>query len=64
MKSNRKARSTARETQNLTVRYGEIGISAVAAAIQYHRQDKEPVEAINDRRPNRWLEQTVPEIAA
>jgi hypothetical protein len=63
MKSTRKARSTARETQNLTVRYGEIGISAVAAAIQYHREDKEPAETVKDR-PNRWLEQTVPEIAA
>lgn len=64
MKSTKKARSAPREAQNLAVRYGEIGISAVAAAIQYHREDKEAGEASTDRRPNRWLEEAVPEIAA
>jgi hypothetical protein len=64
MKSTKKARSTPREIQNLSVRYGEIGISAVAAAIQYHRDDKPAAEASTDRSPNRWLEDAVPEIAA
>lgn len=64
MKSTKEARSAPREAQNLTVRYGEIGISAVAAAIKYHREDKETADALTERPPNRWLEDAVPEIAA
>jgi hypothetical protein len=64
MNATRKARPAPREAQNLTVRYGEIGISAVAAAVQYHREGKEAAEASTEHRPNRWLEDAVPEIAA
>jgi len=49
MKSIRQARSTPSEAQNLTVRYGEIGISAVAAAMQYHSKDKAVAEASTER---------------
>ena len=49
MKSTRKARSTARETQNLTVRYGEIGISAVAAAVCYRAETKHEADKQADK---------------
>ncbi len=59
MKSTKMARSTRREPQNLEVRYGEIGISAVVAAIRYA---KIPAPASGE--PDRWLNETVTEFAA
>ena len=54
------AQSVRREAENLEVRYGEIGISAVVAAMRYQGDAKNPV----DRQPDRWLNEMVPEIAA
>ena len=53
-----------REAQNLEVRYGEIGISAVAAAMRYQGDAKQPAPAPTDSQPDRWLQEMVPEIAA
>jgi hypothetical protein len=50
------------EPQDLSVRYGEIGISAVAAAMRYQGEEKgsgEPAQGV----PSRWLEEMVPEGA-
>jgi hypothetical protein len=58
------AQSIRREAQNLEVRYGEIGISAVAAAMRYQGDAKNPARAPIDRQPDRWLNEMVPEIAA
>ncbi|HEY6258904.1 MAG TPA: hypothetical protein VIY51_24270 [Xanthobacteraceae bacterium] len=56
-----KQQPTRREPQNLAVRYGEIGISAVAAAMRYQGDGKGL--ASPERDPDRWLEQMAPEIA-
>jgi hypothetical protein len=56
--------SVRREAQNLEVRYGEIGISAVAAAMRYQGDAKKLARAPNDQQPDRWLREMVPEIAA
>jgi hypothetical protein len=68
MKSAKTRRSIAREVQNLEVRYGEIGISAVAAAMRFQGDGKTPGEAAREPKPHqrhdRWLEDAVPEFAA
>jgi hypothetical protein len=67
MKSTKVAQSTQsarREVQNLEVRYGKIGISAVAAAMRYQGDAKAPARARADRQPDRWLRDMVPEFAA
>jgi hypothetical protein len=56
--------SVRREVQNLEVRYGNIGISAVAAAMRYQGYAKKPAHVSADRQPDRWLKDMVPEIAA
>ena len=67
MKPTKMAQSTqsvSREAPNLEVRYGEIGISAVVAAMRYQGDAKTPVPVSTDRRPDRWLKDMVPEFAA
>jgi hypothetical protein len=67
MKSTKTAQTTQsirRETQNLDVRYGKIGISAVAAAMRYQGDAKDPAHVAKDRRADRWLKDMVPEFAA
>jgi hypothetical protein len=56
--------SVRREAQNLEVRYGKIGISAVVAAMRYQGYAKNPADVPADRQPDRWLKDMVPEIAA
>jgi hypothetical protein len=48
------------QAQNLEVRYGEIGISAVAAAMRYKGDSKRAAPASVDK----WLEERFAEIAA
>jgi hypothetical protein len=55
-------RSIRGETQNLEVRYGKIGISAVAAAMRY--QGDATIPEATAPQPDRWLNDMVPEIAA
>jgi hypothetical protein len=67
MKSTKVAQSTQsvrREAQNLEVRYGEIGISAVAAAMRYQGDAKADAPIPTARLPDRWLKDMVPEFAA
>jgi hypothetical protein len=67
MKSTKVAQSTQsvrREAQNLEVRYGEIGISAVVAAMRYQGDVKSPAHIPADRQPDRWLKDMVPDFAA
>ena len=67
MKSAKTMQSTQpirREVQNLEVRYGEIGISAVAAAMRYQGDAKTPAPGPADGHPDRWLNEMVPEYAA
>jgi hypothetical protein len=67
MKSTKMApstRSIRREPQNLEVRYGKIGISAVAAAMRYQGEATTPEETSTERQPDRWLKDMVPEFAA
>jgi hypothetical protein len=56
--------SARREAPNLEVCYGEIGISAVVAAMRYQGDAKTPAQVPMDRQPDRWLNEMVPEIAA
>ena len=55
--------SIPREPQNLSLRYGEIGISAVAAAMRYQGEDKSPGMAAGTE-PSRTLGDMVPLEAA
>jgi hypothetical protein len=68
MKSAKTRRSIRREAQNLEVRYGEIGISAVAAAMRFQGDGKTAGQAAGEPKPHRqhdrWLEDAVPEFAA
>ena len=67
MKSTKTMQSTQavrREAQNLEVRYGKIGISAVVAAMRYQGDANDPERGSTDRQPDRWLQETIPEIAA
>ena len=52
------------EITDLEVRYGKIGISAVAAAMRYQGDAKEAARVPPARQPDRWLREMVPEIAA
>jgi hypothetical protein len=67
MKSTKMAPSTQsvrREPQNLEVRYGKIGISAVAAAMRYQGDATTPADASTDRQAHLWLKDMVTEFAA
>ena len=64
MKSTKMAQSTRQEAQNLEVRYGKIGISAVAAAMRYQGDATKPARVPPARQADRWLRELVPEIAA
>jgi hypothetical protein len=64
MKSSKNMQSTRREAPHLEVRYGEIGISAVAAAMRYQGDTKDPAHVPTDRQADRWLNDMVPEFAA
>jgi hypothetical protein len=75
MKSTKMAQSTqsARpKVQDLDVRYGQIGISAVAAAMRYQgdakteakTEAKTATHVSADRQRDRWLKAVVPEFAA
>ena len=44
-----------RDEPNLDSRYGEIGISAVAAAVQYKSKAKSPADAPVARQSDRWM---------
>ena len=65
MKSTKMAPSNRPEAQNLEVRYGQIGISAVAAAMRYQGDagDRARVASVRPT-TDRWLREMVPEIAA
>ena len=56
--------SIRREAQNLVVRYGEIGISAVVAAMRYQTDVKAPPLVPAESQPDRRLNETTPEFAA
>ena len=63
MKSTKMAQPTQsarREAPNLEVRYGEIGISAVVAAVRYQGAAKRPAQIAT---PDRWLQELISEIA-
>jgi hypothetical protein len=67
MKSTKMAQSTQsfrREAQNLEVRYGEIGISAVVAAMRYQGDAKTSAQVSTDRQAGLWLKDMVCEFAA
>ena len=62
-----KTPSSRREAQNLAVRYGEIGISAVAAAMRYQGEGRAAAPAPSNARgraADRWLDDMLPEAAA
>jgi hypothetical protein len=66
MKSKKMAQSTQstrREPQSLEVRYGEIGISAVVAAMRYQGDARIAAQVLTDRQPDRWLQELISEIA-
>jgi hypothetical protein len=67
MKSTKKmvqsSQSVCHEAQNLEVRYGKIGISAVAAAMRYQGDAHNP-HAPAAPQSDRWLKAMVPDIAA
>jgi hypothetical protein len=66
MKSTKMAQSTQstrRQPQNLEVRYGEIGISAVVAAMRYQGDARIAAPVLTDRQPDRWLQELISEIA-
>jgi hypothetical protein len=64
MRATKTAQSSRREAQNLEIRYGEIGISAVVAAIRYQGFSKSPAPASTERQPDHRLNDTVSEFAA
>jgi hypothetical protein len=67
MKSTKTMQSTQsvrRQAQDLEVRYGKIGISAVVAAMRYQGDGKRPAHISTERQSDRWLLEMVPEIAA
>jgi hypothetical protein len=67
MKSTKTMQSTQsirREVQNLEVRYGKIGISAVVAAMRYQGDAGRPALVSSDQQSDRWLQEMVPDIAA
>lgn len=55
---------TRSEVQNLAVRYGEIGISAVAAAVRYQGEGRAhplPPSRAGRRGADRWAEEMLPD---
>jgi hypothetical protein len=46
--------STRRNEPTLDSRYGEIGISAVAAALQFRSEVKNPAYAPAEPQPDKW----------
>jgi hypothetical protein len=58
------AQSVRREAHNLEVRYGEIGISAVVAAMRYQGGAATAVRVGTDRQAGLWLKDTVAKFAA
>jgi hypothetical protein len=62
--STQSTQSIRRDAQNLDGRYGKIGISAVAAAMRYQGDTKDPAHVPTDRQADRWLNDMVPEFAA
>jgi hypothetical protein len=71
MKSTKMAQSTQsttqsvrREAQNLEVRYGEIGISAVVAAMRYQGGAKTSAHVSTDHQAGLWLKDMVSKFAA
>jgi hypothetical protein len=66
MKSAKPKRSIRRDDHILEVRYGEIGISAVAAAMRFQGNAKTPAQAAGEpkahQRHDQWLEDAVPEL--
>jgi len=67
MKSTKATRSTeaaGREAQNLEVRYGKIGISAVVAAMRYRSDARPPEPTSIAHRPDKRPPQPLPEFAA
>jgi hypothetical protein len=56
--------SVRREAQNLEVRYGEIGISAVVAAMRYQGGAKTSAHVSTDRQAGLWLKDMVSKFAA
>ena len=63
-KATQSSQSIRREAQNLEGRYGEIGISAVVAAMRYQGEAKPSARDQPDRQPDRWLRDMAPETAA
>ncbi|HWF93394.1 MAG TPA: hypothetical protein VG291_00380 [Xanthobacteraceae bacterium] len=67
MKSSKMAQSiqsVCREAQNLEVRYGEIGISAVVAAMRYQGDATAAAHISTDHQGGLWLKDMVCEFAA
>jgi len=67
MKSTKMLQSTQsvrREAHNLEVRYGEIGISAVAAAMRYQGGAKTSAHVSTERQAGLWLKDMVAKFAA
>ena len=52
------SQTTRRNEPNLDSRYGEIGISAVAAALPYCSEVKNPAYAPVAQQPEKWLADT------
>jgi hypothetical protein len=49
------SQNNSRSEPNLDSRYGEIGISAVAAALRYQSEAKNPAYAPVAAQPEKWL---------
>ena len=47
--------SARRDAPNLDSRYGEIGISAVAAALPYRSEAKKAAYAASDNERDKWI---------
>jgi hypothetical protein len=62
--STQSTQSVRREAQNLEVRYGEIGISAVVAAMRYQGGAKTSAHVSTDRQAGLWLKDMVSKFAA
>jgi len=59
------AQGSSRMTGNLDSRYGEIGIPAVAAAVQYTGDVKQAAPAVSQQRQDdRWHAEWSPDLAA
>ena len=63
-KTAKSTRSNRCDVSNLEIRYGDIGISAVAAAMRYQGDVQNSARVPADRQSDRWLKDMVPEFAA